>query len=99
MKTEDYKKLREWSDRFEQTRCGYVRATKSDMDRFGQVYQEVYGKPITQSQRTCPRCILKLFKAVAEDFWAFEKSPAYKKLLKQEHGEPETDNTGTEENK
>lgn len=94
MTTENYKKLREWSDRFEQTRCGYVRATKSDMDRFGQVYLEVYGKPINQSQRTCPRCILKLFKAVAEDFWAFEKSPAYKKLIKSERDE--NNDTSTE---
>jgi ribosomal protein S27AE len=87
MTTENYKKLREWSDRFEQTKCGYVRATKSDMERFSSVYKEIYGKPVTQSQRTCPRCILKLFKQVAEDYWAFEKSPAYKKLIKSERDE------------
>lgn len=98
MKTEDYKKLREWSGKFEESRHGYVRATKNDMERFSAVYQEIYGKPVTQSQKTCPRCILKLFKSVGEDFWAFEKSVAYKKLLKEEHGKPETDDTGTQEN-
>ena len=90
MKTEDYKKLREWSDRFAQAKCGYVRATRSDMERFSQVYLEIYGTPITQAQKTCPRCIVKLFQRVGEDYWAFEKSPAYKKLIKSEQERPES---------
>lgn len=84
MTTEDYKKLRPWAGKFEESRHGYVRATRGDMDAFGAVYQEVYGTPITQSQKTCPRCIIKLFQRVAADFWGFEKSPAYKKLIKSE---------------
>ena len=92
MKTEDYKKLREWSEKFAQTKCGYVRVTKGDMERFATLYKEVYDKPVTQSQKTCPHCVLKLFKAVAEDFWAFEKSPAYKKLIKSEQQQETNDN-------
>lgn len=84
MTTEQYKKLREFADKYEESRHGYVRATKTDMDRFSVVYKEVYGREVNRSQRTCPHCIFKLFKTVAEDFWAFEKTPAGKKLLKRE---------------
>lgn len=87
MTTENYKKLRPWAGKFEESRHGYVRATRTDMDRFSEVYQEVYGSPVTQSQKTCPRCIIKLFQRVAADYWGFEKSPAYKKLIKSEQGE------------
>lgn len=91
MTTDNYKKLREFAGKFEESRHGYVRATRTEMDRFSEVYKEVYGREVSRSQRTCPHCIFKLFKTVAEDFWAFEKTPAYKKLMKSER-----ENTGAD---
>lgn len=84
MTTKQYVALRPYAEKFNTSRAGYVRVTKTEMDAFSDVYKDIYGKEVNRSQRTCPRCILKLFKAVAEDFWAFEKSPAYKKLMKSE---------------
>ena len=54
MTTDSYKKLRAFSDKFEESRHGYVRATKSEMDRFSEVHKEVYGSEITRAQRTSP---------------------------------------------
>lgn len=84
MTTEQYKKLRKYAGKFEETRHGFVRVTRTEMDEFSSIYWEIYGKEVTRNQRTCPHCVLKLFKQVAGDFWNFEKSPAYKKLVKAE---------------
>ena len=92
MTTEQFIKLREFEGKFDETTRGYVRVTRSEMDRFSEIYREIYGKEVNRTQRTCPTCILRLFKTVANDYWNFKKTPAYKKLVKKENGTGETDN-------
>lgn len=93
MTTQQYKKLREFEEKFNETSRGYVRVTRTEMDRFSEIYREIYGKEVNRTQRTCPHCIMRLFKTVGEDYRKFEQSPAYKKLMKKENGTGETNDT------
>ena len=51
MTTKQYVALRPYAEKFNTSRAGYVRVTKTEMDAFSDVYKDIYGKEVNRSQR------------------------------------------------
>lgn len=87
MTTEVYKKLNVYENKLSSAlNNGFARFTRPELDAFSEVVREHRGSPLTNQERSCSRCFLRAIKAVAEDYFAFKKSPRAKKIEK-ENGE------------
>lgn len=96
MKTEIYKKLKPYEAYLEQSQRDYMRVPSKDFNELAKIYAEHFGKPLTQSERTCGHCQLRALKRLAADYFKFKESPYCKGLEKQEEKENGEGNGTTE---
>lgn len=85
MTTEVYKKLKQYETKFQTAvYSNFVRFTSTELNAFNEILKEHDGKGLTNSQRTCPRCLLNAIKTVAAEYYKFKDSPWGKRIEKQE---------------
>lgn len=90
MTKEVYKKLKEYESKFQTVLHGnFVRFTTKELDAFNEVLKEHNGKGLTQSQRTCPHCLLTAVKQVAGEYYKYKESPWGRKAEKELNGDGE----------
>ena len=90
MKVEQYKQLKQFEHSMDSARrVGYARMNFRELDTFGKIYEELYGAELTRQQKSCPRCVLKAIKRVAEDYFKFKDSPWGRRVDKAENGTDE----------
>lgn len=90
MKTEVYKKLKEFDKQLSSAvNSGFARFSAPELEKLSQAISEHRGTPLSRQERTCPRCLLKTLKQVAEEYYKYEQSPRGKALLKEMEGEVE----------
>ena len=81
MKTEIYKKLKEFDAKFiSASNTGFVRFSAPEVERFSSILAEYRGTPLSRQERSCPRCFFKTLKEVGNDYFKFKNSPRGKKV-------------------
>lgn len=71
-------------------RTGYVRITRTELNEFLKVYEDLYGETLTTSQRNCSHCITKAVRRVADSYTDYLMEEANRKRKKREKdAEPE----------
>lgn len=69
---------------------GWVRMTKQQLEVYAPLYEQASGKPFTQSQRNCPRCVINALRDGWTLYKKYKDSPAGRKVDKElENGESE----------
>ena len=68
---------------------GFARFSAPELEQFSKVLEAHRGTPLSRQERSCPHCLLKTLKQVAEDFYKYEQSPRGKAVLKELNNESE----------
>lgn len=74
MKNEQYFKLLPLEGQLRSAQqSNYARLSAAEFAGFCQTYKEIFGKELTRSEQNCNVCRLKAIKAVAEEYFNFQK--------------------------
>lgn len=98
MKLQDFKNFQPFEANLRSAlHSNYVRFYSHNFKPFADAVKEWRGKEVTSSEKTCPRCLLKLCKQVAEEYFRYAASPKGKAWLKngdENGGETEENGSG-----
>lgn len=83
MKLQDFKNFQPFEAQLKSAlHSNYVRFYSNNFKPFADAVKEWRGNEVTNSEKTCPRCLLKLCKQVAEEYFRYASSPKGKAYLK-----------------
>lgn len=83
MKLQDFKNFQPFEAQLKSAlHNNYVRFYSNNFKPFAEAVKEWRGSEVTNSEKTCPRCLLKLCKQVAEEYFRYASSPKGKAYLK-----------------
>ena len=87
---ENYLAFREFEGKLSSAlHSGFARFSSPELEKFSSILANHRGTPLSRQERTCPRCLLKTLKQVAEEFYKYQDSPRGKALLKELNNEGE----------
>ena len=74
MTKSQYEELQWMSTKFQLvTNAGYVHITRKELDKFLVTYQKVFGEGLTASQKSCPRCVVRAVRRMADEYLKYEE--------------------------
>ncbi len=83
MKLQDFKNFQPFEAQLKSAlHNNYVRFYSNNFKPFADAVKEWRANEVTNSEKTCPRCLLKLCKQVAEEYFRYASSPKGKAYLK-----------------
>lgn len=84
MTKDNYLAFKEFENKLTSAKnSGFARFSAPELEKFSQILAKHRGTPLSRQERTCPRCLLKTLKQVAEEFYKYQDSPRGKALLKE----------------
>lgn len=102
MKNEQYFKLLPLEGQLRSAQqSNYARLSATEFAVFCGAYKEIFGKELTRSEQNCNVCRLKAIKAVAEEYFSYQKwyVGRWGKKPEESASEPENnENLNTEQN-
>lgn len=84
MNKDNYLGFKEFEPKFNSAiHSGFARFSAPELERFSKALANHRGTPLSRQERSCPRCLLKTLKQVAEEFYKYQDSPRGKAVIKE----------------
>ena len=95
MTYEIYKRLEAFETPLMSARnTNYARVPHKDLAELESIVKELRGNGLTQSEKSCTSCFLKLLKWLAEELLKYRNSPRGRAKIEKENGKEGTEEDG-----
>lgn len=94
MTKEQYEKIKDFKAQFNQAKSNFVRASRGELERIKDVYNEVFNQTYTASNLNCNACVIKMMKAMGEAVEKYEAARAQFQKKEEQPVEPKKKGPG-----